>query len=348
MEESHPLQLTFKEYHSINPLKSAGKLVKQFPPDSRWVVLEKVHGSNFSFLCDGQQMKYARRTDMLDPAETFFGWQEIQKYNSSIMDMFRTVQDKHPQVKKITVFGELFGGIYPHPDVKDLGKQPLQRGVYYTPTVEFYAFDVLAFPETDAPFWLDYDEVLSLFQKHNLFHAQPLMEGTLEECFKFNIQANSTIPNLLGLPPLAKNQMEGVIIKAIDGQLRLKGKTNRAIFKFKNANFEEVNPPANLTIHETIRDEKVRAVEQTYNEIERYLTENRIHTLESKMGLITFDNLNQATVLYQEDALKDFERDSPELWGRIEPRVQEVIRNNTASKVRTLLSEYVRNQGATA
>lgn len=37
-------------------------------------------------------------------------------------------QVKDSQV--IYIFGELFGGIYPHPDVKDIGAQPIQ--VFFT------------------------------------------------------------------------------------------------------------------------------------------------------------------------------------------------------------------------
>jgi hypothetical protein len=72
-----------------------------------------------------------------------------------------------------------------------------------------------------------------------------LQEGTLSECIKFDIKINSTIPKLLGLPEIAKNIIEGVVVKSIDN-ITMPGSrdASRAIWKVKNAKFAEVNPPA--------------------------------------------------------------------------------------------------------
>lgn len=44
----------------------------------------------------------------------------------------------------VKVYGELFGGCYPHKDVtpsKNKVKR-IQKGVWYSPYVRFYAFDI--------------------------------------------------------------------------------------------------------------------------------------------------------------------------------------------------------------
>ena len=108
-----------------------------------------------------------------------------------------------------------------------MGKQPIQRGVYYNPDVDFYAFDIQLHPkEVNAqnfllrkkgePHWMNYHESLKLFVKHGFFHAKPLRTGSIAHCFEFDIKIDSTVPKLLSLPPLSKNQMEGIIIKSVD------------------------------------------------------------------------------------------------------------------------------------
>lgn len=54
---------------------------------------------------------------------------------------------------------------------------------------------------------------------------------------------DSTIPKLLGLPALPKNQAEGVVVKSATPIAVQKGNTQvRAIWKLKNDKFAEVNP----------------------------------------------------------------------------------------------------------
>ena len=40
------------------------------------------------------------------------------------------------------IFGELFGGGYPHPDFPFVPEELVQTGIYYCPGLEFYAFDI--------------------------------------------------------------------------------------------------------------------------------------------------------------------------------------------------------------
>jgi len=150
---------------------------------------------------------------------------------------------------RVLVYGELFGGIYPHPKVPDIGNQPIQKGVYYTNGLEFYAFDIEIISTAGLRRWLNYDQCIKVFNQCELFHGKVLARGDLASVYGYKIQQNSTIPELLGMPPLAHNQMEGIVIKHVDN-VTLPGRTDRVIFKKKNANFEEVNPPAPQTDYE--------------------------------------------------------------------------------------------------
>lgn len=82
-------------------------------------------------------------------------------------------------------------------------------------------------------FWMNYDVAMELLTESGLRHAVPLFEGSFEEvsfsfppqlphicllsfiwlstCCNFNYNINSTIPTVLGFPPLEKNICEGNI-----------------------------------------------------------------------------------------------------------------------------------------
>lgn len=259
------------------------------------------------------------------------------------------------------MFGELFGGVYPHPEVQDLGLQPVQKGVYYTPDLDFYAFDIqLVRPgggQVVVKSWLDFDRALELFAACGLFHARPLVEGTLAECFAFDIRVNSTVPALLGLPPLPRgqNQMEGVVIKSVHNVALPMGKQRpagagagpRAIFKKKNAKFEEVNPKCESRWEEQRRVKKA-AVDTVYEEVERYITVNRLHNLESKMGPVTRDNAGEAAAALAADAMKDLIGDYEETWAVIEEGVREVVHKNVRSKAAQWLNDHLNNNDSNA
>lgn len=105
---------------------------------------------------------------------------------------------------------------------------------------------------------------------------------------------------------------EGVIIKSVE-PIYEKGK--RIIYKHKNEKFSEVNPkPLQPTKHELERKKKKEIEEIFFQELERYINENRKIALESKIGIITKENLNIAIEKYVQDVLDDFQIDHSELW----------------------------------
>lgn len=54
-----------------------------------FVALEKIHGTNFSFLTDGIQIQCCRRSDILKPDESFYNWQNIlNNYKFKIIKLF--------------------------------------------------------------------------------------------------------------------------------------------------------------------------------------------------------------------------------------------------------------------
>ena len=110
----------------------------------------------------------------------------------------------------MSIYGELFGGEYPHPNVPKIvchfqtiihnyqsELQAVQTGIYYCPSLEFYAFDVAIQTKGAERDYLDYDAAIALFKEAKLFYAEPLFTGSYEECLEFPIKFKTTIPGKL-------------------------------------------------------------------------------------------------------------------------------------------------------
>ena len=149
--------IEFKKYSSIENSFSREfmeHVVAEMPQDLEYVVQEKVHGANTSFLCDGEEVRFAKRTSILADGEKFYDYPELlDRYKDRVLKLFADIKAKYPEVNHISVFGEMFGGMYPHDSVKAAHKVSLiQKGVCYTPEHEFYGFDIYLFTEDGGRF----------------------------------------------------------------------------------------------------------------------------------------------------------------------------------------------------
>ena len=125
--------MEFKKYNSIeNSYQDdfISSIIEQGFGDLDYVVQEKVHGANLSFITDGQNILSAKRTELILDSEQFFNSKLVQeKYSDKIFNLFKEVC-KSFETKTVTIFGELFGGGYPHPDIiKDDNAKLVQREI---------------------------------------------------------------------------------------------------------------------------------------------------------------------------------------------------------------------------
>jgi len=228
--------IQFKPYPSIGNHTDAQWMaqVREAVPDrSLFAVQEKVDGANVSFLCDDVTVKMARRTAVLAPEERFFGHREVLEcYSGHVIHIFNRIRLSYPKMVSIAVYGELFGGYYPHPDVPALHRaKPVQQGVWYSPGYGFYAFDIYVFTR-EGGFFLPVDEANTLFSTAGLLYARNLFVGLLDDCLAYPCAFPTGIPAELGLPSLEGNLCEGIVIKPLDPVLLPDG--NRVAVKKKN------------------------------------------------------------------------------------------------------------------
>ncbi len=263
----------------------------------KWVVTEKVHGANFSFVYENNSLKFAKRKEYLSWSDDFFGYQlVVHQIEDKILRLFEQLSTEI-KASKLVLYGELFGGKYPHPDVETLENlHPIQTGVYYAPSIEFCAFDI-AIEDAESKYYLDYEKALSLFEKFEILHAKPLFVGKLNEAMNFNKRINSSIPKEFNLPELKENLIEGIVIKpfnALDSNINLE----RPIIKFKNPEFDEEKK-----FHEAEKwsfvpnlSSKTESLSFIMEELRNYVTHNRLQSAISKIGSL---NLNDASRVEQ-------------------------------------------------
>ena len=314
----------FSGYEKMpNSLKKLGLSEKDFSEMEKlkWVVTEKVHGANFSFSYENGTLRFAKRKDYLQWNDDFFGFQlVVNKLENNILRLFEQLSSDIVG-EKYMVYGELFGGKYPHPEVDTIADlQAIQTGVYYTPEIAFCAFDIAIENESGSKYYLDYETAVGYFEQFGIFYAKPLLIGKFAEAMNFNIRINSTIPKALQLPELQDNLIEGVVIKPYNQV----DQNRRPIVKLKNPEFDEEEK-----FHEAEKWSFVPTVTSRTEdlsfivaELRHYITQNRLQSAISKIG--TLDRTNTLRVAdikaeFLEDVLVDFNENNNHLLNELAP-----------------------------
>ncbi|KAL0486084.1 mitochondrial RNA-editing ligase [Acrasis kona] len=185
----------FIEYPTIElpsqKLYSTIRNCDQFALIKEWFVTEKVHGSNFSFIVDtNNAVNFAKRTSLIkDFTKSSFYPKAVHdvvaKYKHAAIEVRSVVCSMFHQegisndVMQINIYGELFGGKYTHPDVKQVEKNPIFHEVSYCPHFDFYAFDVLVTLADGRSTWLLPGELDSILSACGFpVNAKPLFVGT--------------------------------------------------------------------------------------------------------------------------------------------------------------------------
>ena len=335
--------LEFKKYSSIENSFSREfmeHVVAEMPQDLEYVVQEKVHGANTSFLCDGETLRFAKRTSMLEEGEQFYDYPELlERYRDRVLKLFGDIKAKYPEVTHISVFGEMFGGLYPHDGVKTKQKVSLiQRGVCYTPDHEFYGFDIYLFTEAGGRF-LTVDEVNEIFETCGFFYAKTLFRGTLAECLKQPNAFQSKIAEWLELPAIEDNICEGIVIRPVTPMYLRNG--SRVLIKSKNERFAErksAKRRTKLFVEPVPYSDELKAL---IVEGETYVTENRLAKVVSHIGEVHFPkDFGKVMGLFSKDVLEDFLKEHGNLYTALEKSEQKLL-NKELNKFCTALVKQV-------
>ncbi|WP_299272116.1 RNA ligase family protein [uncultured Psychroserpens sp.] len=292
--------MMFKKYNSIENAyrkEFIERVAIATANSNDFVVQEKVHGANFSLITNGKDLRSAKRTSILEDTDTFYNHASIKSlYYEKMLALFEAVKIKYPNTESITVFGELFGGSYP--DVEQVrGAFKVQKGVFYAPYNEFYAFDIMINQE----FYLNVIEVNQLLETHGFFYAKTLCRGTLKEVLDYPNAFDSKIPEWLKLPEISDNICEGVVIKPIEPHFLPNG--SRVIIKNKNAKWSE---KSKANSKHSVQIELSKEAHILLSELERYVNPNRLANVMSKESNLDSIQIGKLIGLLSKDAFEDF------------------------------------------
>jgi Rnl2 family RNA ligase len=293
-----------------------------------WVATEKIHGANFCVVTDGAEIRCAKRKAYLPPDEDFFGHRAVMdRVGPRVLSLARAARARDRAAELVFVYGELFGGGYPHPDVPpDPAVQPVQTGCWYGPSIDFCAFDlgVLRAGERERVY-LDFDDAAGLLSDAGLFSARPLVRGRYEDVVAFALGFESTIPPALGLPPLSGNKAEGIVAKPVRAvKVAKREGWIRPVIKRKIPEFSE-----DARFHDASKwasrpapSDGAAALEWLKYEVSALVTEARLAAAVSKVGRVEPGDLpraREALALVVEDLEGELGAREPERLRSLSP-----------------------------
>lgn len=302
----------FTEYEHMENHYNLGKIcdIKAIDPHIQFVCTEKIHGTNYSFLCDRDTYKVTpcKRSSILEEKDSFMGHQKIyNKYKDEVINILKLLEKQYQDIKYIQLFGELFGGCYD--GISEKNSKKIQKGVNYHKENEFMAYD-LKITLNNKTFYYDFNKLVQLMEQSNIKLVPIIYRGSLEEVLKLDPAFQSTVYSYFGLEKMKnENELvaEGYVVHPIiemNFPETSRRPNDRFIFKFKNPIFAEVLPTTTQT---NIKAAISKA--QNVETLRNYLTQNRYDNVVSKLSDDEKTIKNIHKLLYN-DVLTDFKTDN--------------------------------------
>jgi len=245
-----------------------------------WMATEKLHGANFSFWCDGTEVKVASRTQFVDG--TFYNCQAvINRYQDKVMQLWVQLSGGDDSLV-LVIYGELFGG-------------NVQKEVQYGEK-DFRAFD------------LNLNGVVQnkIFQRSvcegvGIQNAPFVVAGTFADC----LALPNTFKSLLTPEGYTEeNISEGLVIEPVEPQWFNNG--SRVYFKNKTEGFSEKNStPKEARVFELSESES-----DLMNLLLQYNTEQRVSNVISKIGAVTNKDFGKILGLTTQDLIEEFTKET--------------------------------------
>lgn len=318
-----------------------------------FVALEKIHGTNFSFLTDGYDIQCCRRSDILKPDENFFNWNTIlHKYKANIIKLFDLVKKKLKiDITQIQLYGELYGGNYPGIDNLP-GNKMIQKGIYYSSTNEFAGFDLKYFVKNKnfnnldnldnlgndkilLAKYLNWDLFVEIMEEVQIPIVPVIKRGLWVEISQLDPKFESEVYKMHQLPKIENNWAEGFVIKPVK-EIYLKGEQERLIWKFKNPSFSEI---AHSKTDSTNKLNKASNVTNPFcTRLEKYVCENRYDNVIAKV--IEGTQVDKVVEMFYQDVWVDF-IDDLETDGMV---LTDLDKKECERKLRGLANGFVRKR----
>jgi len=323
----------WKKYKSIDNWYNKKKtdLVKDIVNENmEWIALEKIDGSNASIFITDNDIQIASRNNLLTE-ENMFDYMYMFKttYSEELVLLFNHLVERfspiyYDTIEAVTVYGEVFGGIYTHPNIrKEQYAKKIQGRVQYCPQNKFRIFDIaLTIKNKDIikTQYLNYSELMCACNIFGLPYVCPLFVGSFEECMNYDVNFQTTIPTLYNLPEIENNFAEGVIIRPMVEHTFYNG--NRIIFKKKSEKFNEkkqrqyIKPAIEYEPH----------IIDLMERVSQYITENRINNIISHFGTVLKKDFGKVLKTFNLDVFEAFEDEEDVILSSYTKEDQKIIR----------------------
>lgn len=306
----------------------------------KFVAMEKIHGTNFSFVTDGIKVNCCRRSDILGPDENFYSYQTIfEKYNSNVIELFektdKLIKTKYnKKIIQIQLYGELYGGSYPEIKTKS-GSKIVQRGIYYSNSNEFAAFDLkywTTFDDKDKPQYLDWDDFVLLLNDTSIPIVPVILQGSWTDVSNLDPKFESVVYLTHGLHKVPSNYAEGYVIKPVK-EIRFGIDSDRLIWKFKNPNFSEISKAGGLKSNKSNT-----SVNPLVSRLETYICETRYDNVRTKV--VENTPVDKVVELFYNDVWVDFTDDL--VLDSID--LNDVDKKELEKKLKGLTNKFVRTR----
>jgi Rnl2 family RNA ligase len=336
---------TFFPYAKIAEKLEADETAHRALARVPWVVLEKIHGANLALLSDGSEVWAAKRKELLAPGDEFFGWADVvERHGPAVRALATAVHATDADVDSVIVYGEIFGGGYPHPDVAPVaGVEPVQTGVWYAPGIEWRAFDVAIVRDGDAAM-LDWERAEKLLDEAGVPRVRALFVGKMNEAQQYTLGFESRLPAELGLPKLDGNRAEGIVIKPV-----------RAVL----VDGAPVAPRIKRKIDEFAEDERFHGAQKwgaaprpksggrgtLLDAARAFVNEPRVHAARSKIGRVRRDDAKRRAQLHAlvvGEVLDELRASQAGQWQRLSPLERDELRAQIAAEVAALADRLLR------
>lgn len=284
----------FRKWRSIENLDDflAEEELKYFDGESRYLITEKLDGSNLLMAWDAEKGAFSFFTrNGNDPFETVKGFDVFAGTVGDLAELCRREYEARTDLAAVGFYGEL------------IGSKAMNR-LNYSKELQVRLFHF-------------YRETKDGRIEHTSFPAlnEMLKEAGLIEKYGMPVLGEVPLKALVGWQaPAYKSSFEtavgfeGVVFHPADGNW------TRRIFKWKTPEFREVSRRTpRIKIEQNA--EAARIIEEGRTIFKTYITENRAWAVLSKFGSVQTKTIGKATAVFITDAREDFLKDHPEFAG---------------------------------
>jgi Rnl2 family RNA ligase len=307
----------FSEYEHMENYNNVIKFLKtDVVSGIQFIALEKIHGTNYSFLCDGTNVTPCKRSSSLGTDSSYYGHGEpFMRYKNDIISIFNyikqitTLKSDLVSIKQIQLYCELFGGNFKGKTNK--GYKCVQKNTNYLASNEIMAYDLKLTFDDNSYIYYDMSKLIELFGMLTLnLKLVPIVKiGFLHEIMALNPKFITNVPKIFNLEDIEDNFAEGYVVKPMNEMKFNNDECSRLIFKYKNPSFLEVIKDINPV-------KKTASIKQIYlDKLKVYVTKNRFNNLVTKYvddwlnAVITQDIELMLIQKFSDDIKVDFIKD---------------------------------------